>query len=354
MREKEFIKKAIDENIADRDAIIARAFDGAPKQYSKPGRTAKWNIARAGISFGIVFILVFGLVYIDIPLPWNTAGNKKTKVTSDSNLEKNSFTLTAYAMANSNRMDILRDPAVKQESRTQLAPNAKVMMPSGKIVRGKYSSYRDEKGTLHESYEAGFDGGTGFICSGENIESVTFTSVNGELKYWDTDLARELEAKGELYICRIPIGGTKIKPNGANYEEIKRAFNEMLEKGELDEYKNKYFGGRNIDLDDYEVEFRGGISEDGTEGRFMIIRDRNKNPYPYIKTGKTIEAKADRVVSWTPVKAIEKVMSIEQLKYEELPGDSVTVVVKFKDGQVQTKTVMLSFNSEGNIIAEIK
>lgn len=47
--------------------------------------------------------------------------------------------------------------------------------------------------------------------------------------------------------------------------------------------------------------------------------------------------------------AIYALIKNPDLKYEDLPSDTITITVKFKDGQKATKKIKTSFNSKGQL-----
>jgi hypothetical protein len=47
--------------------------------------------------------------------------------------------------------------------------------------------------------------------------------------------------------------------------------------------------------------------------------------------------------------AIYALIKNPDLKYEDLPSDTITITVKFKDGQTATKKIKTSFNSKGQL-----
>lgn len=57
---------------------------------------------------------------------------------------------------------------------------------------------------------------------------------------------------------------------------------------------------------------------------------------------------------WYPQKAIDLVMKYKPIKYEDLLGETITIEVTFKDGEVQTKKVDFSFNANGKLVAKMR
>ncbi|HBC96862.1 MAG TPA: hypothetical protein DC034_08740 [Clostridium sp.] len=87
-----------------------------------------------------------------------------------SNLTKPTFSLVAFA-----------DDSDSQH--VDIAENAQIILPFGKISRGNRHFYLDETGKKVYTYDVGFDSG-GISVKGKNISSVKYTSVAGELQYF--------------------------------------------------------------------------------------------------------------------------------------------------------------------------
>ncbi|MGI5838375.1 MAG: hypothetical protein ACOX8W_01780 [bacterium] len=58
-------------------------------------------------------------------------------------------------------------------------------------------------------------------------------------------------------------------------------------------------------------------------------------------------------VNWIPWDAINIISEDGTVDFKELPSDNVIVEVYFKNGEVMIKHLKLSFNNDGNLIAEI-
>lgn len=349
MKKNEFIKKAIDKNIADKEGILYSILNSCSNEYSvKKKRTGyKRIVGRIAASFVVIVGIACTGIFSNLP-HGNPVQIHQGKKTTDIN---NMFTLVAYATENPNSINIQNGTNMKKETKTVLNPNVKVQMPFGKIKRGKYNTFLYENGKRYEGYEVELDERVGFVCTGKNIESVTFTSSKGMLRYFDVDLLKKMEANGEVYICKIPISRSKLDPEW-DMKRIKKVFNQMWSSGELDEYKNKYFNGKDIDLDDYSIGFHSRDNFD-SDSMFMIISNKKSGSPVYLKEGTTVVAKPNVSVTWEPTKAMDMIMAYTPLNYQDLPGDTITVTAKFYDEQTITQTIMLSFDKEGNIIAEV-
>jgi len=85
----------------------------------------------------------------------------------------------------------------------------------------------------------------------------------------------------------------------------------------------------------------------------LQLANKRSGTAPYEQEGNTIEVKANENIGWSPTKAMKVLASSDQFKYEELPGDTLTVTAKFVGGETITQTINLSFDKEGKVIGEI-
>lgn len=121
------------------DKTIQR-FNTPPKKYSK----MRFSVA----TMAICLLIVGGFIV--------------------SNLTKPTFSLVAFADDN---------------QYVDITENAQAILPFGKISRGNQNFYLDETGNKVYTYDVGFDSG-GISVRGNNISSVKYTSVAGELQYF--------------------------------------------------------------------------------------------------------------------------------------------------------------------------
>ena len=349
MKINEFIKKAIDENIADKEDILNNTLSSPYQKqaYSKDRLTSRKMAFRAALSLAVISIIVGLNLFGGFPIRDHSeiSQGKKSVKQGDTKKQpqKNIFTLVAYAAEKTNGND-----TAKQETKMILKPNVKFQLPFGKITRTKKAYLIGE---IKGKYPVEFAGG-GFVGTGDNIDSVTITSEAGELDYFDSDRLKEMERRGQLYICRIPFSKEKMNPKWS-IEKVVEVFYQMWSSGELDEYKNKYFAGKNINLDDYSI----GLKYQGTpniETVYLEIANKNNERPQYSQRGSTLVVKSDKNVGWCPIRTMEALENSETLKYEDAPGDILTITVKFVGGEIVKQTINLSLDKEGNVIGEIR
>jgi hypothetical protein len=306
------------------------------------------------LKFAACFVLVtvlFGLAVIPsniIPRQSNTSAN----VQGGSAAATHSFTLAAYA-AETNTTGVTDAGSVDDASKTVLKPDVQMQLPAGKFTQDK-SNYDytvvDSSGVAHYAYY-NYEGNWSFKCTGDNIDSITYVSSNGILDYFDRDMYQTMEKSGDLYICKIPLSLLGVSSD-AGFDTITQVFQQKLANGQLDEYKNKYFGGKNINLNDYSAGLNIGQDKIG----YLTISQILTGPPKYMQQGGTVTAKPDVYVRWHPSLETWDTVNTNPnfTDYASLRPDTVTVTAKFTDGQTLTKTVIISYNADGSISATLQ
>lgn len=132
------MKKAIDENIANKEEILDKTLNCCSEKqaYNRQNIRSRKLAFRAAVSF-IIVIIILGISFFDILSIGSNGqsfqGKKVAKEgTPSKQLQKNTFTLVAFAAENSNG-----EQKIKEESKTILNSNMRIQMPFGKIERGE-------------------------------------------------------------------------------------------------------------------------------------------------------------------------------------------------------------------------
>lgn len=175
----------------------------------------------------------------------------------------------------------------------EIQENIKVTLPFGKISRGKQHFYQDETGKKTYKYDVGFEHGT-ISVRGDNISYVKYTSNMGELRCFDLNAAKQmgrLEQDEEKHGPTIQVIG--------NIDSIMQRGKEIIAN------YHEEFGAESFD------------------------------------------------VNWVPWYAIDMASEDGTLNFADLPSDSITIEVHFTNGKSTAKQLQLSFNNDGNLIAEI-
>lgn len=170
--------------------------------------------------------------------------------------------------------------------------NTQVILPFGKISRGDRHFYLDETGEKIYTYDVGFDSG-GISIKGKNISSVKYISDLGEFTFFNSIAAKQM--------------------NQPEQNE-----NQKLKIHVLEDSSSFVKVGKEIIAN-----FQGELGEKSFD------------------------------VNWFPWYAIDIVSEDGPVSFADLPSDNITIEVHFKDGKIITKHLKLSFNNDGNLIAEI-
>lgn len=345
MKKSMLFKRAIDENIADKDLILKNVLNSSTRNsIANKRRIGRYR--RLSFRFAVAFLIIAAVLsfnFSNMPLIPDTKYAENNPEPGTTFKQKNDFSIVAYAVSIDNSKTS-SGIEVEPNTKNELKPNIKVQMPSGKIKRGNVKK--------SDGYEVTFEGGSlGLASMGENIVNITYTSENGMLHYFDVELMKEMETNGELYICQIPVSVNVINPE-RGYNSVKKAFSKLWASGDLDEFKNKYFNGKDINLDDYKIGFHGTPDTTG-EKRYMQIYKKESGTPPYFKEGLVVKAAPGKVISWSPDNAMGILRKDGNILYEDLPADTITVSAEFNNGDIVTKTIKLSFNKDGNVIAEL-
>ena len=258
------------------------------------------------------------------------------------NLNRPTFTMVAFADDNGSE-------------KVNIEENAKVVFPFGKISRGEKHSYLDETGKKIYSYDAGFEHG-GISVEGENISSVTYACEMGEFWYHDSVMARQMEDEGKIKVCDFTVP-VKIIPLGKNMDAT---FERLWNEGYFDNIKQQYFKDKSTDILDYQVQF-SQTGEQIEKGIWRVeISHKFENGYPFIQWGKEVTATFYEEhgtksfdVSWEPWYAIDLVSEDKPIDFADLPSDNIMITVHFTNGKTETKQLKFSFDSNGNLIAEV-
>lgn len=171
--------------------------------------------------------------------------------------------------------------------------NTQAVLPFGKISRGDRNFYLDETtGEEIYTYDVGFESG-GIFVKGDNISSIKYTSDLGELKFFNSIVARQM--------------------NQPKQDENQKPRIYVLE----------------------------GIDSFVKAGKEVITNFQKEL------------GEKSFYVNWSPWYAIDIVSEDGSVSFADLPQDNITIEVHFKDGKIITKHLKLSFNNDGNLIAEM-
>ena len=190
---------------------------------------------------------------------------------------------------------------------------------------------------------------SGFGINADNVSEATFESENGTFNYFDIPLQNKLIDEGKYYV-EIPLTDEENKLYHDKYENKDREFYNYLSK-----YKDlsKYFNGKSQNAEDYGIYYS---DKNDYKNENQLLLAPNKYYFKLLKSDcKKFTAKTyrngDKIqdVIYYANGASNALLKNPDLKYEDLPSDTITITVKFKDGQKATKKIKTSFNSKGQL-----
>ena len=141
---------------------------------------------------------------------------------------------------------------------------------------------------------------------------------------------------------------------------MEAAFERLWDEGYFDDIKREYFQDKSADISDYDVTFRQS-GEQIKEGTWTVkILYKFDNGYPFVQRGKEVTPRFYEKrgmksfdVNWSPWYALERVSKDRPIDFAELPSDDITITVHFTNGKTATQRLNFSFDSDGNLIAEV-
>lgn len=253
-----------------------------------------------------------------------------------------SFAMVAFADDNS-------------DDKVYIDENSSVVLPFGKISRGEKHSYINKHGKTVCSYDSGFEHGS-ISIEGKDISSVTYTCKMGEFSYYDSVMKKRMEDEGKIKVCEFTVP-VKIIPLS---DDMDATFERLWNEGYFDDIKKDYFQDKSTDISDYEVMF-AQTGEQLEKGIWRVeISHKFENGEPFRQRGKEIIAAfyeecgmTSFDASWDPWYALDMVSEDKPIDFADLPSDDITVTVHFTNGKTATKQLKFSFDSNGNLIAEV-
>lgn len=319
--EKKIIKAAIDDIKPDAymktrlQAKIEEPKRKSTKSFLKPALSCTLALAvLAGVG-------TYGMTRDNTPV---------TSQTSNVKLSSHSFNIVAYAQdENGNK------------SKNITLENDDISTIENFYI--KVNTESDGNLAVETSSESGFG------INADNVSEATFESENGTFNYFDIPLQNKLIDEGKYYV-EIPLTDEENKLYHDKYENKDREFYNYLSK-----YKDlsKYFNGKSQNAKDYAI-YYSDKNDYKNENQLLLAPKKY-----YFKLSKSdckkFTAKTyrngDKIqdVIYYANGASNALLKNPDLKYEDLPSDTITITVKFKDGQTATKKIKTSFNSKGQL-----
>ena len=319
--EKKIIKEAIDDINPDvymktrLQAKIEEPKRKSAKSFLKPALSCTLALAvLAGVG-------TYGMTRDNTPV---------TSQTSNAKLSSHSFNIVAYA----------QDENGNQCENITLGENDVTTLKNYRV-----KAYKDSDG--YQAVKSGCE--SGFAINAKNVAEVTFESEKGKLSYYDMLLQSKLIDEGKFYV-EIPLTDEENKLYHDKYENKDREFYNYLSK-----YKDlsKYFNEKSQNAEDYGIYYS---DKNDYKNENQLLLAPNKYYFKLLKSDcKKLTAKTyrngDKIqdVIYYANGASNALLKNPDLKYEDLPSDTITITVKFKDGQKVTKKIKTSFNSKGQL-----
>lgn len=335
----------------------------------KPEPNNAWGLHRV-FRFAACGVLTVAVVTAAIVLPpalrsptplsaWK-GSTAKVSDTTEVTKTNHDFELIAYAAENQQASSGQTNSAAQASGSITLKNNLVMVLPKGgfRFKEGGFVSYS-------------------FTCKGANLKTTRYTVQTGSLLYFSKNrLRRYQQALLDTSICAISVPTSTVGKDPSTW------FSHEWYHGGFQEYKDKYFGGKTVDLDQYNLHF---FSDWRTQGNTLILiqQIRSAGNLPQILSeGVYLSATTIDVpptdtkseISWLPYEAkttikesgtvpnpIEQAASAAEekahktgvLDYSSVPGDTITVTATFTDGQTVTKHIDLSFKNDGTLCAKL-
>ena len=319
--EKKIIKEAIDDIKPDvymktrLQAKIEEPKRKSAKSFLKPALSCTLALAvLAGVG-------TYGMTRDNTPV---------TSQTSNAKLSSHSFNIVAYA----------QDENGNQCENITLGENDVTTLKNYRV-----KAYKDSDG--YQAVKSGCE--SGFAINAKNVAEVTFESENGKFSYYDMLLQSKLIDEGKFYV-EIPLTDEENKLYHDKYENKDREFYDYLSKHKD---LSKYFNGKSQNAEDYAIYYS---DKNDYKNENQLLLDQKKYYFKLLKSDcKKFTAKTyrngDKIqdVIYYANGASNALLKNPDLKYEDLPSDTITITVKFKDGQKVTKKIKTSFNSKGQL-----
>lgn len=320
--EKKIIKEAIDDIKPDvymktrLQAKIKEPKRKSAKSFLKPALSCTLALAvLAGVG-------TYGMTRDNTPV---------TSQTSNAKLSSHSFNIVAYA----------------QDENGNKSKNITLENDDISTIENFYIKVNTESdGNLAVETSSK----SGFGINADNVSEATFESENGTFNYFDIPLQNKLIDEGKYYV-EIPLTDEENKLYHDKYENKDREFYNYLSKHKD---LSKYFNGKSQNAEDYGI-YYSDKNDYKNENQLLLAPVKYYDELSSKSDNKKISVKTyrdgDKIqdVYYSADDAIYALIKNPDLKYEDLPSDTITITVKFKDGQKATKKIKTSFNSKGQL-----
>lgn len=331
------------DEIKPSDELKNKVLDSVEKKKRISFSSKKFFAVAA--AFALILAGSFGIYRVSND---NVIGNDNT---SQNNFAVNAldFSIVAYADDSVSNAQVISDDEVT-------------------LMNIKFTLDKDNgEYVLHASSE---DDGLS-VQSDYEIESVIFESENGSFSYLDIPLKNYLVEQKKFYSAVIPITKEQYDEynnaisslDGKNSERFKEDFvKELLNNSNYSNYVyDEDFDISKISSSEYSVDSSNMAQADENYYEYCIlIKDKTKTSSIVHNGEKELIAKtyhvSDKIggVYYYPGAAAEYLLNNPETNFVDLPTDTITITVKFKNGQTATKEIITEFNSDGVLTMKYK
>lgn len=216
---------------------------------------------------------------------------------------------------------------------------------------------------------------SGFVVTADDVASVRYECNTGNFYYADFMRGMYDEERREYYDAVIPVADAEAQDiekyiDSQQFNPELAAIKKYAETHDLSEY----FDGKDVDFEDYWIYFQkcsDTIGYENEEGYAFFLVDAEKGEeYYYQYNDNDVYVKdltvnyyelfdstlnkftLDQIYDMQGVRynseaAVSALIENPDMKLSELPGDEITITVKFKDGKKARKNISVTFNDEG-------
>jgi hypothetical protein len=196
---------------------------------------------------------------------------------------------------------------------------------------------------------------TELTVNGSNIKSVKYQCTTGSFNIIDIQKAEYLKENNEFYDIVVPYND---EYDGLDYEQRNELFYNHIENGDYD----KYFTSvkkKNID-EYYKVDRIYDDSKDDCVVSLGLLSNDtweqcsadNVKEYTFVNYTNETESIGNPMWNANTDLMFDDIGNITDVKFSQIPHDTITVTVTFNDGSVLSQNYDYSFNDNGNLVVE--
>jgi hypothetical protein len=196
---------------------------------------------------------------------------------------------------------------------------------------------------------------TELTVNGSNIKSVKYQCKTGSFNIIDVQKAEYLKENNKFYDITVEYSD---EYDGLNYEQINELFYNHIENGDYDKY---FTSVKKKDVDEYyKVDRIYDDSKDDCIVSLGLLSNEtweqccadNVKEYTFVNYTNETENIGNPMWDANTDLMFDDVGNITDVKFSQIPHDTITVTVTFNDGSVLSQNYDYSFNDNGNLVVE--